>query len=325
MKVGLKITKNLDKYNKLVSLLDLKNLKGVSFVHIKDSESLKKHFKDLDVLVCYKITPELFNYRSNKLKWIHIGASGIDDSLFDDIINSKVMLTNSKGINARPVAEFIMSQILYFSKKIKQCQDFKENRIWNQWELAKTTVQLSESTLGIIGYGEIGKELSKVAKSFNMKVIALRRLQKKEESKKYVDLLLPMNKLDKLIKNSDFIAVACPLTKLTENLIDKNIFQLTKKSAIIINTSRGKIINEKDLISALKNKKIAGAALDVFSNEPIDKKNALFDFDNVLLSPHISGNFEKYQKKMIIQFNDMLIKYVNNKSLKNRVCKKRLY
>ena len=218
-----------------------------------------------------------------------------------------------------------MSQILYFSKKIKQCQDFKENRIWNQWELAKTTVQLSESTLGIIGYGEIGKELSKVAKSFNMKVIALRRLQKKEESKKYVDLLLPMNKLDKLIKNSDFIAVACPLTKLTENLIDKNIFQLTKKSAIIINTSRGKIINEKDLISALKNKKIAGAALDVFSNEPIDKKNALFDFDNVLLSPHISGNFEKYQKKMIIQFNDMLIKYVNNKSLKNRVCKKRLY
>ena len=325
MKVGLKITKNLDKYNKLVSLLDLKNLKGVSFVHIKDSESLKKHFKDLDVLVCYKITPELFNYRSNKLKWIHIGASGIDDSLFDDIINSKVMLTNSKGINARPVAEFIMSQILYFSKKIKQCQDFKENRIWNQWELAKTTVQLSESTLGIIGYGEIGKELSKVAKSFNMKVIALRRLQKKEESKKYVDLLLPMNKLDKLIKNSDFIAVACPLTKLTENLIDKNIFQLTKKSAIIINTSRGKIINEKDLISALKNKKIAGAALDVFSNEPIDKKNALFDFDNVLLSPHISGNFEKYQKKMIIQFNDILIKYVNNKSLKNRVCKKRLY
>ena len=325
MKVGLKITKNLDKYNKLVSLLDLKNLKGVSFVHIKDSESLKKHFKDLDVLVCYKITPELFNYRSNKLKWIHIGASGIDDSLFDDIINSKVMLTNSKGINARPVAEFIMSQILYFSKKIKQCQDFKENRIWNQWELAKTTVQLSESTLGIIGYGEIGKELSKVAKSFNMKVIALRRLQKKEESKKYVDLLLPMNKLDKLIKNSDFIAVACPLTKLTENLIDKNIFQLTKKSAIIINTSRGKIINEKDLISALKNKKIAGAALDVFSNEPIDKKNALFDFDNVLLSPHISGNFEKYQKKMIIQFNDMLIKYINNKSLKNRVCKKRLY
>ena len=272
MKVGLKITKNLDKYNKLVSLLDLKNLKGVSFIHIKDSESLKKYFKDLDILVCYKITPELFNYRSNKLKWIHIGASGIDDSLFDDIINSKVMLTNSKGINARPVAEFIMSQILYFSKKIKQCQDFKENRIWNQWELAKTTVQLSESTLGIIGYGEIGKEISKVAKSLNMKVIALRRLQKKEESKKYVDLLLPMNKLDKLIKNSDFIAVACPLTKLTENLIDKNIFQLTKKSAIIINTSRGKIINEKDLISALKNKKIAGAALDVFSNEPIDKK-----------------------------------------------------
>ena len=325
MKIGLQITKNLDKYNKLIGLLDLKSLKGFSFIHIKDNESLKKIIKDLDILVCYKIIPELFDYRSNKLKWIHIGASGVDDSLFDKIIKSKVMITNAKGINSKPVAEFIISQILYFSKQIKECQDFKRNRIWNQWGLAKQTTQLSESTLGIIGYGEIGKELSKIAKSFNMKVIAVRRLQKKEESKKYVDLLLPMNKLNKLIKRSDFIVIACPLTPLTKNMINKNIFKLTKDSAIIINTSRGEIINEIDLISALRNKKIRGAALDVFSSEPIDKKNHLFDFDNVLLSPHISGNFSNYQKKMIIQFNEMLIKYINNKSLKNRVCKKRLY
>ena len=325
MKIGLQITKNLDKYNKLIRLLDLKSLKGFSFIHIKDNESLKKYIKDLDILVCYKIIPELFDYRSNKLKWIHIGASGVDDSLFEKIIKSKVMITNAKGINSKPVSEFIMSQILYFSKQIKECQDFKRNRIWNQWDLAKRTTQLSDSTLGIIGYGEIGKELSKIAKSFSMKVIAVRRLQKKEESKKYVDLLLPMNKLNKLIKRSDFIAIACPLTPLTKNMINKNMFKLTKDSAIIINTSRGEIINEIDLISALRNKKIRGAALDVFSSEPIDKKNHLFDFDNVLLSPHISGNFSNYQKKMIIQFNEMLIKYINNKSLKNRVCKKRLY
>ena len=108
-------------------------------------------------------------------------------------------------------------------------------------------------------------------------------------------------------------------------MIDKNIFQLMKASAFIINTSRGKIINEKDLISALKNKKIAGAALDVFATEPLNSKSKLFDFDNVLLSPHISGNFPSYQEALIKQFNDMLIKYINNKPLKNRVCKKRLY
>ena len=325
MNIGFQITKNIDKYKKLISLLDFKKLKNISLIHIQDNKSLKKYFKNLDILVCYKITPELFRYRSDKLKWIHIGASGIDDSLFNDIIKSKVMITNSKGINAKPVSEFIMSQILYFSKRLKDCQDFKKNRKWNQWELSKKTVQLSDSTLGIIGYGEIGKELSKIAKSFGMNVIAVRRLQKKEENKKYVDTLLPMNQLNRLIKSSDFISIACPLTLATENIINKNIFKSMKGSAFIINTSRGKIINENDLIEALQNKQISGAALDVFSREPINIKSKLFDFDNVLLSPHISGNFSGYQKAMIKQFSEMFIKYINNKSLKNRVCKKRLY
>ena len=325
MKIGLKITKNSDKYKKLISFLDLKNLQNISLIHIKDDISLKKHFKDLDILVCYQITPELFNYSSDKLKWIHIGASGVDENLFDDILKSKVMITNARGINSRPVAEFVMSQILYFSKRIKECQDFKQNRTWNQWQLAKMTTQLSELTLGIIGYGAIGKELSKLAKSFGMRVLAIRRLQKKEENKKYVNALLPMNQLNKVAKESDFLSIACPLTPTTENMINKNTFKVMKDTAFIINTSRGKIINENDLISALECKNIAGAALDVFSTEPISSKSKLFDFENVLLSPHISGNFSSYQELMIKQFSDMFIKYVNNKALKNRVCKKRLY
>ena len=325
MNIGLQITKNADKYKKLISLLDLKNQKDISLIHIKNDESLKKNFKKLDILVCYQITPELFSYRSDKLKWIHIGAAGVDGNLFDDVLKSKVMITNSKGINSNPVAEFIMSQILYFSKRIKECQDFKENREWNQWKLAKMTTQLSDLTLGIIGYGEIGKELSKLAKPFGMRVLATRRLQKKKESKKYVDALLPMDQLNRVAQESDFLAMACPLTPMTENMIDKNIFNIMKETAFVINTSRGKIINENDLITALKNNQISGAALDVFTTEPLNHESPLFNLENVFLSPHISGNFSSYQERMIIQFNDMLIKYMNNKALKNRVCKKRLY
>ena len=98
-----------------------------------------------------------------------------------------------------------------------------------------------------------------------------------------------------------------------------------RKNSIIINTSRGGIVNEKDLIDALIKKQIAGAALDVFAKEPLPEKSKLFDCDNVFLSPHISGNFEGYQKNMIKQFSTMLLKFINNKPLKNRVCKKRLY
>ena len=97
------------------------------------------------------------------------------------------------------------------------------------------------------------------------------------------------------------------------------------KESYLINTSRGNIVDEKDLINALINNQISGAALDVFAKEPLSKKNKLFNLDNVFLSPHISGNFSKYQELMIQQFSDMLIKFMNNKALKNRVCKKRLY
>ena len=325
MKVGLQITKNIDKYKKLVSLFDSSLLKDISFIHIKDYKSLEKNFKNLNVFVCYGITPELFRYRSDKLKWIHIGASGVDGNLFPEILKSKVIITNAKGINSKPVAEFIMSQILYFSKQLSECQEFQQSRNWSQWELAKKTTQLSGLTLGIIGYGEVGKELSKLAKSFGMSVLATRRLQKKIENKKFVDFLVPTSEIDMVIKQSDYIAVACPLTPLTEKMIDKRFFKLMKKSAVIINTARGGIINEDHLISAIGNKEIAGAALDVFASEPLDKSSKLFTFENVLLSPHISGNFSSYQEMMIRQFGEMLIKYLNNKTLKNRVCKKRLY
>ena len=206
MVIGLQITKNKDKYKKLVSLIDSPNLNNISFVHIENDNSLKKLFKKIDVLVTYKITPDLFNYRSENLKWIHIGASGIEENLFEDLIKSKVIITNSKGINSKPVAEFIISQIMFFAKQIKECENFKSNKDWNQWKLAKKTIQLSDSTLGIIGYGEIGKELAKMAKALGMKVLATRRLQKKTEHKKFVDLLIPVKDIDFILKNSDFIA-----------------------------------------------------------------------------------------------------------------------
>ena len=325
MVIGLQITKNKQKYKKITSLIDCSKIKNVSFIYIENDAVLKKEFKKLDVLVTYKINSDLFKYRSENLKWIHIGASGIEENLFEDLIKSKVMLTNAKGINSKPVAEFIISQIMYFAKQIKDCENFKLNKKWNQWELAKKTAQICDSTLGIIGYGKIGKELAKLAKSMGMKVLATRRLQKKIENKKFADFLMPLDKINFILENSDFIAITCPLTPLTKNMLNKKSFKIMNKNSYLINTSRGKVVNEQDLISALKKKEIAGAALDVFSKEPLSENSELFKLDNVFLSPHISGNFKYYQENMIKQFNQLLIKFIDNKTMKNRVCKKRLY
>ena len=325
MNIGIQITKSKIKFDHLISLIKNNFSDNLSFIHIKDESDLLKKIKNLDVLVTYKISPSSFKHRSERLKWIHIGASGIEENLFAELIKSKVTITNAKGINANEVAEFIIAQILYFAKKINRCNDFKLNQKWNQWNLSKQIIQLNESTLGIIGYGQIGKKLAKIAKSFGMYTIATRRLQSKVEKKKNLDELLPLSDINKIYEKSDFLVLCCPLTPQTKKMINDNIFKKMKSSSVIINISRGPIIDEISLINALLNKQVAGAALDVFDTEPLTHDSNLFKLENVLLSPHISGNFENYHIKMIEQFSDILVKFILGKPLKNKVCKRRLY
>ena len=327
MKVGLQLTKNPNKYSQLLEDLksNLQSNSGVEFIHIPDNDSLKNKISQLDILVTYKISEELFSHATEKLKWIHFGAAGIEKSLFPSILKSKTIITNASGVHAGPVSEFAIGMMLYLSKKFDGCEKFKREKNWTQWELARQTIQLSEKTVGIIGFGSIGKAIAKRCKSFDMKVIATRRLQKKIESKKIVDELIPISELDYLLENSNYVVIACPLTPQTKGLIGKSQLIKMKSTAYLINIARGQIINEKELINALENELIAGAALDVFENEPLEDSNPFFKMDNVFLSPHISGNFPEYQRDVVIQFADNLNRFNSGKSLKNRVCKKRLY
>ncbi|MBC8197554.1 MAG: D-2-hydroxyacid dehydrogenase [Candidatus Marinimicrobia bacterium] len=327
MKIGLQLTQNQEKYSTLTSILksklDKKN--GITFLQIGNDDELKTKIDSLDILVAYKINENIFSHSSKTLKWVHLGSAGIEQSLFPEILKSKTIITNASGIHAGPVSEFVMGMILYFSKQFLGCEKFKSNQKWAQWELARKTIQLKNKTIGIIGFGEIGKSIAQKAKAFDMKVIATRRLQKKIENKKIVDELIPLSELTYLLKNSDYIVVACPLTPLTNGMISKAELGKMKSSAFIINIARGAIIDESALIHALKENKIAGAGLDVFENEPLDKDNPLFELDNVFLSPHISGNFPEYQHDVVVQFAENLNRYLSGKILKNRVCKKRLY
>jgi len=327
LKVGIQLTQNPEKYKYLLSVLksELHTTSGLEFVHITTDEKLTKMIPELDILTTYHIKETLFSNAIAQLKWIHFGVAGLEHSLFPKLLKSKTTITNASGVHAGPVSEFVMSTILYFSKQFKGCQKFMQTKNWTQWQVAKQMVQLKGKTIGIIGFGSLGKAIAKKAKAFDMKVIATRRLQKKVEHKKTVDELIPISNLSHLLKNSDFIVVACPLTPLTRGMIGKKELSQMKSSAIIINIARGEIINEAALINALQNKTLAGAALDVFEKEPLPKESPLFALDNVFLSPHISGNFPEYQQDVMVQFADNLNRYWAGKDLKNRVCKKRLY
>ena len=180
MNIGLNITKNISKFNHFLSMIK-KNTIGYeqcNFINVSNSDQLKNNISDLDALLTYDVNPEIFQYASNKLKWIHFGVAGIEKNLFPEIIKSKTILTNCSGIHAGPVSEFIIACILYHCKRFNNCNKFKRTQEWKQWDIAKTMIQLKGKTLGIIGYGQIGKATAKLAKQFGMKVIATRRLQK---------------------------------------------------------------------------------------------------------------------------------------------------
>ena len=326
MNIGLNITKNEANYFKFLKIIKEKlNSHHCNFINVSFEDNLKKEIKNLDALLTYDINAPIFSLSSDQLKWIHFGVAGIEKSLFPEILKSRVILTNCSGIHARPVSEFIMATILYYCKRFEQCQTFKSSQQWKQWEVAKTMIQLKNKTLGIIGYGSIGKATAKIANQFGMKIIATRRLQKNVTKNTIVDKLLPLSDIDILYKESDFIAITCPLTPMTKNMISSQSFKLMKPNAYLINIARGPIINENALINALKNQKISGAALDVFHNEPLPKNHPYFKLDNIFLSPHISGNFPEYQTDMIEQFVNQLKRFLDGKPLKNRICKKRLY
>ena len=190
-KIGIQLTKNLKKYQYLFSVLksDLNSTQGLEFIHIPTDEDLQQKIPNLDILTTYYLPEEIFSHATDNLKWVHFGNAGIEKSMHQPLLKSNTIITNASGVHAGPVSEFVMSAILYFAKRVKDCHEFMQTTNWTQWEVAKQMVQLKGKTIGIIGFGSLGKAIAKKAKAFEMNIIATRRLQKKVEHKKTVDEL----------------------------------------------------------------------------------------------------------------------------------------
>ncbi len=259
-------------------------------IHLNYEEKIVSSLLEkCEIMVAWRIKPEEFQQAKN-LKWIHSPFTGIGNFLFPEFIESNVLLTNSKGINSLPVIEHILSLMFAFSRCLFLSWKYQKEKIWAQeliWNQRPLPRELSGSTLGIIGLGEIGKGLAERAKKLGMKVLGIKKnIDTKLPS---VDLVLPISQLDFLLGNSDYIVLSLPRTKETEGLMDYERFKKMKKDAVFINISRGKTVKEKDLIRALKEKLILGAGLDVFEEEPLPQDSELYTLPNVIITPHIGG------------------------------------
>jgi D-2-hydroxyacid dehydrogenase (NADP+) len=253
--------------------------------------------------------------RASKLKWIHSPLTGVDPFLTSEIVASPIMLTNSRGIHGTQVSELAVTLMLML---VKQSARSLERQKANRWE-AFTPDILYHKTVGILGFGVIGKELARLLKSFNMKVMVMESRTIIRPA--FVDKILPGGKLKEILSKSDFVVVTLPLTPDTEKLLNEDALRSMKSSAYLINVARGGIVDEKALVRALQERWIAGAGLDVFETEPLPVTSPLWQLPNVIITPHSAGRRPDYDQMATDLFVKNLKKYLAGKPLLNLIDK----
>jgi phosphoglycerate dehydrogenase-like enzyme len=258
--------------------------------------------------------------RAPKLKWVQLMSAGADGLAKTEIWQSQITITGVSGIHATPISEYVLGAMLMFVKKSAQYFQMKQKR-QNQ----RITPQLLRGqTVGIIALGHIGREVARLAKAFGMRVLAVDELRGTRPARN-VDTMLPANQLGQLLAGSDFVVSCVPLTPKTSKLIGEKELRAMKPTAYLINISRGGIVDEDALIRALDEKLIAGACLDVTVVEPLPPSSRLWDFDNVIVTPHISGAQEDYLALGTGLFCENLKRYLKGKKLMNVIIRKRGY
>jgi phosphoglycerate dehydrogenase-like enzyme len=259
--------------------------------------------------------------RAPKLKWVQVMSAGVDRFLDNEFRQSSVIMTNVSGIHATPIGEIVLELMLMFAKQAPLCFQLKQEK---QWKRFMPTV-LRSKTVGIVGLGNIGREVARLAKACGMRVVATRRSANRVARAKHVDILLPQERLPQLLRDSDFVVLSLPFTSETNRLIGEKELQTMKPTAYLINIARGNIVDEEALIRALDEHWIAGAGLDVFATEPLPADSRLWELPNVIFSPHIAGGMEDYNIRATELFCDNLRRYLSGENLFNVIDKKKGY
>ena len=253
--------------------------------------------------------------KAENLKWLHLPSAGVDRYANKEIYQNKdIILTNSSGVYGKPIAEHVFAMIMAHNRNLI---DYAYNKKEKKWQRENKIKDFFDSTVGILGFGDIGSTIARRAKAWGAKVLALKRTM--TESPDYVDHIYLNKDLDKLLKRSDYLILTLPGTPETENMITVRELKIMKDSAFIVNIGRGSLIKQADLIKALTENWIAGAGLDVTDPEPLPEESKLWELENVILTPHTAGFSPTNDQRRFEIFRDNLKHYLNSEALLNQV------
>ncbi len=286
-----------------------------------------------------KMTPELLS-QADKLQWIQSPTASLEHYLFPELIEHPVILTNMRGIFSDVIADHVMGYVLMLARNLHLYRDQQQQKCWapvgnesaktdfiqspgTLTPVDKTHRHLSDCIMGIIGVGAIGSEIACRASAFGMKILGV------DPHPCSIPEVLkncwPVSKLDELLKQSDFVVIAAPHTPETEQLFDRELFEQMKPNSFLINIGRGAIVKLDDLVDALTNNRIAGAALDVFEEEPLPSSHPLWKMKNVIITPHIAAASPRVSERHLELLCENVRRFSNQEDLLNRVDKESWY
>ena len=258
---------------------------------------------------------------TKNIQWVHSMSAGLDTMLFPDLVNGQAVLTNARGVYKESLGEFGMLGILYFAKDLPR---MRRSQIAHRWEQFDVDM-VSRQTLGIIGYGEIGKSVARRAHAMGMRIMATTRRPHLNEGDPYISKFFATEDRKQMMAECDFVLVCSALTAETKHLVGSAELKAMKPTGVILNLGRGPIIDEVALAKALQEKWIRGAVLDVFDQEPLPESSPLWDMENVLVSPHCADHTSTWMDESMQLFVDNFHRYTKGEPLENVVDKKSGY
>ena len=287
---------------------------------------------DVEVLLRGWLVAEAFDRllsRAPHLTWVHSATSGVERALTPAALARDVLVTNARGVFSRPIAEHVLLMILAISRHLPELLELQRERTWQPLEGR----ELRELTIGIVGYGSLGRSVASLASAFGARVIALRRRPTATDSARAgapddgdefpyeatIDRVLGPDGLHELLSESDIVVLAAPLTAETEGMIDEAAIAAMKPESWLINVARGRLIDDTALLRALRDHRIGGAALDTFRDEPLPPSSPYWDLSNVILTPHTAWSSARVLDRSVELFCDNLVRFSRGEPLRNVV------
>ncbi|MBA2255381.1 MAG: D-2-hydroxyacid dehydrogenase [Chloroflexi bacterium] len=289
---------------------------------------------DVEVLLRGPLPAAIFDRlmaRCPELTWVHSATAGVERVLTPAALERQLVITNARGVFSRPIAEYVLMMVLAISRRLPQLLELQGERTWQPLE----SVEMRDLTIGVVGLGSIGRAVAALAGGFGCRVLAVRRqvtagvttgvapgLGDDEDAPELpvrVDAMVPPERIHEVLAESDFVVLGLPLTPETEDLFDEPMLAHMKPGSWLINVARGRLVDERALLRALRDGPLGGAVLDTFRDEPLPPESPLYMLPNVILTPHTSWSSGRVLDRSIELFCDNLRRYQVGEPLRNVV------